>query len=380
MMPLTENNFISEEVCGGGPYIPGSLLFQWHITERCNLRCNHCYQEVYGGEELNFKGLIQILDQFKTLLADWRIQNDKRGLKGHITITGGEPFVHKDFMRLLEVFAENRDQFSFAILTNGSFIDMKMAQRLKTLNPSFIQVSMEGDKEVHDSIRGEGDFDQTVSALKALVRVGIPTMISFTAHRGNFREFPKVARIGRKLKVSKIWSDRFIPNGSGHDAGTEPLNPQETREYFEVMESARHESENAWFNKTQVAMHRALQFLVGHGKPYQCAAGDSLITIQPNGDLLPCRRMPIVVGNVLQTPLSKLYQTSEEFLQLRDRTRTSDGCQGCFYDKLCRGGLKCLSYAMTGDPFQKDPGCWQSPSSKDGGALKDSQTSLSTST
>jgi hypothetical protein len=34
------------------------------------------------------------------------------------------------------------------------------------------------------------------------------------------------------------------------------------------------------------------------------------------------------------------------------------GCQDCFYNGLCRSGFKCLSYAMTGDSFQADPGCW----------------------
>ena len=68
--------------------------------------------------------------------------------------------------------------------------------------------------------------------------------------------------------------------------------------------------------------------------------------------------MPIRVGNLMETPLERLYYQSDLFQALRDRHRTSGGCQGCLYSRLCRGGLKCLSYAMTGDPFQGDPGCW----------------------
>ena len=105
-------------------------------------------------------------------------------------------------------------------------------------------------------------------------------------------------------------------------------------------------------------MHRALQFLIGGGRPYHCTAGDTLITVQPNGDLYPCRRMPIRVGNIMEIPLIKLYYESDLFRALRDKTRISNGCKNCFYSKLCRGGLKCLSYAITGDPFKPDPGCW----------------------
>jgi len=105
-------------------------------------------------------------------------------------------------------------------------------------------------------------------------------------------------------------------------------------------------------------MHRALQFLVGNGKPYHCTAGDTLLTVQPNGDLYPCRRMPIRVGNLLETSLLELYDNSTLLRQLRHPEQISDGCQDCFYAKLCRGGLKCLSYAVTGDPLKADPGCW----------------------
>jgi radical SAM protein with 4Fe4S-binding SPASM domain len=110
---------------------------------------------------------------------------------------------------------------------------------------------------------------------------------------------------------------------------------------------------------TEVALHRALQFLVADGKPYRCQAGDSLIAVLPNGDLVPCRRMPVVVGNLLRAPLRDLYDQSPFLRALRDPERVSVGCEGCFYARLCRGGLKCLSYALFGDPFQADPGCWR---------------------
>ncbi len=359
------------ESCGTGPYVPNGLLLQWHITERCNLRCEHCYQDVYSGQELTFSQQLEILEQFKNLLNLWRSKNNNNNLRGHITITGGEPFVRKDFLDLLEIFSQNKSFFSFAILTNGSFIDSKMASKLANLAPSFVQVSLEGTKNTHDNIRGDGNFEQTVSAIKHLVREKIHTLISFTAHRGNFREFPELVQIGKKLKVNRIWSDRFIPRGAGNDMAHEMLSPQETQEFFQIMESERAKIKRTWFNKTEIAMHRALQFLVGNGKPYRCTAGDTLITVQPNGDLYPCRRMPISVGNLITSPLEKLYYGSGLFQELRDKNKISEGCEECFYNKLCQGGLKCLSYAITGNPFKKDPGCWNTPTSSEPEKLKE---------
>ncbi|MDP6555066.1 MAG: radical SAM protein [Pirellulaceae bacterium] len=344
-------------MCHEVSYCPRGLLLQWHVTERCNLRCAHCYQESYSGKELDFADLLMVLWQYKELLAQWRDHAKQPGMRGHITVTGGEPFVRRDFLDLLEVFAANRKRFSFAILTNGTFIDDAMARRLRKLRPAFVQVSIEGSRVTHNEIRGSGNFERTVSAIKHLVRARIRTLISFTANRLNYQEFPEVARLGRRLRVSRVWADRLIPWGIGSAMKEQVLTHAQTREFFEIMRK-EHSQARWWFGRTEVAMHRSLQFLVAGGKPYHCAAGDSLITVQPNGDLYPCRRMPIRAGNLMETPLVELYYENALFRALRDRNHISDGCQGCFYSKLCRGGLKCLSYAVTGDPFRADPGCW----------------------
>jgi len=82
------------------------------------------------------------------------------------------------------------------------------------------------------------------------------------------------------------------------------------------------------------------------------------VTLQANGDIYPCRRMPIRVGNVLEAPLVEAYYESELFRKLRDQNHIAEGCEGCRHAARCGGGLRCLSYAITGDPFKADPGCW----------------------
>lgn len=352
---------IDSPIQSGAPYRPRGLLLQWHLTNRCNLRCAHCYQENYDGKgELSLSELLGVLSQYRALLAEWREQAGQHSaVRGHITVTGGEPFARKDFVPFLEHLAAGRNEHSFAILTNGSFIDFAMARRLRRLGPRFVQVSMEGGEATHDRIRGAGDFRRTVAAIQHLVRFRVPTMISFTAHRQNFREFPAVAQIGVKLGVSKVWSDRLIPAmGRGIFAAADGLTPQETQEFFQLMAVAKAEARRRWFSRTEIAMHRALQFLVDGGEAYHCTAGDSLITVMPNGEVYPCRRMPIGVGNLRHASLREIYYASGLLRQLRDKDKTSAGCEGCDHARSCRGGLKCLSYAVTGDPFQRDPGCW----------------------
>ncbi len=300
--------------------------------------------------------LLHILEQFKNLLQLLSRKNSP--VRGHITVTGGEPFVRSDFFDLLEIFSRNKKLFSFAILTNGSFIDALLAKKLKKLNPAFIQVSLEGKPETHDRIRGQGNYEKTVQAIRHLVKQGICTYISFTAHKDNFREFHSVARKGRRLGVQRVWADRLIPHGCGAMIRDRIMTSDENRDFLLLMNKERRKT--GWFRrrKTEVSMHRALQFLVAGGQPYKCTAGNSLITIMPDGDLYPCRRMPVSVGNVLENSLADLYENSELFRRLRDRKEIPAGCSPCLYKNICRGGLKCLSYAVSGDPFAGDPSCW----------------------
>ena len=53
----------------------------------------------------------------------------------------------------------------------------------------------------------------------------------------------------------------------------------------------------------------------------------------------------------------RLYEESPLIQELLER-RIPDGCRSCPKAELCRGGAKCLSYAMTGDYMKKDINCY----------------------
>ena len=322
------------------------LLLQWHITERCNLRCAHCYQTACDPDP-SFADLLVVLDQYKALLDDV-------DAAGHITLTGGEPFLREDFIDLLGMIADEKPRISFAVLTNGSLIDAHLSRRLRKLEPQFVQVSMDGTELTHDRLRGSGNFAQVCGSVRELVANRVPTLISFTAHRLNYREFPEVAKVGRKLGATRVWADRLIPLGRG--SNLETLTPAENLEFIGLMHQARMEA-RGWFQRTQIPMHRALQFL-GGGHPYRCSAGNTLIAVQPNGDVYPCRRLPIRVGNVFERSMSEIYRESEFLCSLRERSRISTGCENCAQFSRCGGGLRCLAQAVSGSAFDADPGCW----------------------
>ena len=127
------------------------------------------------------------------------------------------------------------------------------------------------------------------------LRSQIFTSISFTATKLNYKEFPKVVKFAEKHKVDNVWSDRYIPLGNENKEFL--MNVEETQEYLEIMKNERIRLLRNKSN-THVSLYRALQFIRTNDYPYECSAGDSLLTVMENGDLVPCRRMPIVVGNL----------------------------------------------------------------------------------
>ena len=105
-----------------------------------------------------------------------------------------------------------------------------------------------------------------------------------------------------------------------------------------------------------IASDRALQFLECGGKPYSCSAGKTLMAIMPNGDVYPCRRLPIKVGNILEQSMLNIYSQNESIKALQNDI--CHECNTCYYHHTCNGGLKCLSYALYQDYSRKDPHCW----------------------
>ncbi len=323
------------------------FVLQWHLSENCNLKCLHCYQENHKPIQLEFDKLVIIYKQFKDLL-------NKKKMKGHINITGGEPLCNPYLFKLLDLIKEDSDLITFSILTNGTLINEKIAKKIKSYNPLYVQVSLEGGKKTNDYIRGKGTYKKVAEGIVNLRKENIFTSISFTATSLNYKEFPKVVRYARKYGVNNVWSDRFIPLGDSDKSLA--LNYEQTREYLEIMNKERNKLKKVKNSNTNISMYRALQFQMTNDFAYGCTAGDTLLTVMENGDLVPCRRMPITIGNLFDRNMYDLYIKSDVLKDLREKN-IPDECINCEHSEVCHGGLKCLTYAMYKDLNHKDYGC-----------------------
>lgn len=316
----------------------GSFVLQWHITHRCNLRCNHCYQDNYTVFESR-DSLEKTLDQFSALLKEYRF-------KGHINVTGGEPLVHPELFWLLKE-ARSRG-ITTAVLTNGTLIDENKSRRLSVSSVDYVQVSLDGTRKTHDKIRGEGSFDKAVRGIRNLTARGIFTTVSFTAQRENYKELAKLARYCKNLGVNKLWFDRVvIPS----DEDEKKLSLT-TDNFSALCKKASKLNKN-----NMVSCARALQFIPCENKNiYKCTAGKTLLAVLADGSVMACRRLPLIVGNTRENDLLTIYRESPELKKLRSLD-VPEKCAKCEYAEMCAGGAKCITCARTGRYDLADPDC-----------------------
>lgn len=332
------------------------LLLQFHITGRCNLRCKHCYRTEGDVETLTYEDIINVIDQFVTLRKKY---NALHGIKkrGHINLTGGEPFFRKDIKDIIKYLGEHRAQITYSFLSNGSFINEEIIELLKETEVSFVQLSIDGDKNTHDNLRAPGDYVRVFKKAEMLEKAGIRTYISFTANKSNYKHLIKVANECRKRHITKLWSDRLVPIGNGENLEQLKITDIDMPNYIRTLKKAQGSFvTRLLYPKTQVTMDRALQFIDSNGRIYSCSAGDSLITVDEFGRIMPCRRMPIICGDIFNSTLEDVYYNNPTFVDLR-RGYTLKECASCEYSYLCNGGAKCQSYALYGTYKKADPAC-----------------------
>lgn len=333
------------------------LLLQFHITGMCNLRCKHCYRTEGDVEDLSYTDVINVVDQFLELRRKYNLQH-KIKKRGHINLTGGEPFFRKDIKEIIKYIGEHRSEISYGILSNGSFINQEIIELLKDTDVSFVQLSIDGNEEMHDSLRAPGDYTRVFKTAEMLEKAGIRTYISFTANKANYKFLPKVANVCRQKRITKLWSDRLVPIGNGEDLEQLKITAAEMPQYIRTLKKAQGSFiTRLLFPKTQVTMNRALQFINSNGNVYSCSAGKSLITVDEFGCIMPCRRMPIVCGDIFTSTLEEVYYNDPTFIDLR-RSSTAKECISCKYHYFCKGGAKCQSYALYGTYKKADPACF----------------------
>ena len=148
----------------------------FQITQNCNLRCPFCGQWGKKGFFAESSGKAMTLSDWERVIAELETYRMNTGISTTVTVWGGEPLVSSYFDEIIT--ALHHKSFKTEIITNGVLID----EHLKTIQNCVdrVYVSLDGTREVHNSIRGEGVFEKVTENLKKLKHNNVTVMSVIT--------------------------------------------------------------------------------------------------------------------------------------------------------------------------------------------------------
>lgn len=289
----------------------------WQLTDTCNLSCGYCGRWDLGRPELPDARMLELVDE----MADAGV--------GRLSLTGGEPLVHRLCLAIGRRARSRGIQVSLA--TNGLLV----RRYLDELPLAFdgLTISIDGDEAHHDANRGAGSWAGAVDGARAAVQVGLPVNLHCVITRHNTGSVQSVLDLAGEL---------------GGTAGFAPVQDVPAFERREV--SALKPDVAAWratvddlLARKQSGDRRIQNSTAGlrylrHWPvyaPIRCSAGVVYARIEPDGQLYGC-------GNLVWGAGPDLGQVgfAEAFAALPRQS-----CEDCWCDTRVE-----MNLVLMGDP------------------------------
>jgi radical SAM protein len=372
---------------GGIDYDESPFLAIWEVTQSCDLACKHCRaaaQPIPHPDQLSTEEGKKLIDEIADL---------------HVPIfvfTGGDPLKRADVYDLIRYAAGKGVHVALTpsatpLLTREAIFKLKEAGLVR------LGISLDGSTpEIHDNFRGlPGAYARTIQAIEWANEAGLPIQVHTTISRHNANDLDSLCNLFEKLAIV-MWNVFFlIPVGRGQQSDLL------TGEEFEHVFGKIYELSNrvSFQIKTTEAMHyrryllqhnlEERKFAHGHGKGHPGAIarpaeyepgapqtdattrtrawatrrvndGKGFMFISHVGNVYPSGFLPIMAGNIRETPLADIYRNAPIFKALRDTSRLEGKCGACEFKEIC-GGSRARAYAVTGDPLAQEPCCIYQP-------------------
>ena len=343
------------------------FAFQWHITDDCDQRCQHCYIFSENAcKPIDTMSLEQMEEVFANCLDFCEVHNRSP----YFYITGGDPILHPDFWRLLELMKSK--EIPFTILGNPFHLTDEICARLKSLGCEKYQLSLDGLRETHDWFRKPGSFDITLEKIQTIKKAGIKAVIMTTVSGTNIEEIPALIDTVVEHSADVFAFSRYCPTSEEKDVGIEPMRYRQLLadcdKKFKAYKAAGCKT---YFNRKDhlwtLYEYETGEFQIpDNAKPGMiyggCNCGNCHLTILPNGDVYACRRVQnSKVANVFEDRLADVWVCQME--RYREYTQF-EKCAKCELLAWCRGcpavaSGQNTSKAGIGNFYAADPQCWK---------------------
>lgn len=303
------------------------ILAEIAVTYRCNNRCAFCY--VPGPEErkrrqLSTKKIRRIIDVFHT---EARVP--------FFSFTGGEPLLRGDIEQCTE-YAVSKG-LTVNLVSNGTLCTKARAGSLKKAGLSSAQISIEAaTPKLHDTLVGRsGAFTESLTGIENLRAAGIPVQTNTTLNAKNKEAVLDLPQFLHSRGINRFAVNLFIPAGTGRQHGELFLSYSEAAPLIEDLhdEARRLGMTFFWYSPTPYCVFNPLTKGLGNKS---CAAADGLLSVSPEGDVLPCSSFHEPLGNLLTEGFDSIW-FSKRAAYFQNKHFAPRGCSECGSFHACQG-------------------------------------------
>jgi radical SAM protein with 4Fe4S-binding SPASM domain len=292
---------------------PSLRYLEFQLTDRCNLRCRHCYigeglhwPKGHLRQDLPYEAILEILKEFEEI----------HGLR--LLLSGGEPLLHPHFWEINEVLRDYA--FRSVLLSNGALITKDSAKKLRVHE---VQISLDGMQEGHEAIRGEGTFTKALSAIDHLQEAEINVSIATMIHRENLTEFDPLASLIQSRNIREWNVD--LPCIAGRMA----------------------ENRSLWVSPEEAGPFLHYGYGGGlHSSEKDSTCGAHLCAILANGKVAKC-------GLFSREPVGSISEGLRSCWERMPRIGLKELVCNCAVIDECRGGCRYRAQ-LQGDIFKPD--------------------------
>jgi len=309
------------------------------ITARCNLRCNHCfYKNTLDSKdpgEIDLKRINNYTKEFGSIL--W------------YALGGGEPFIRSDLHEIYKIVKKNNRPKIFTIPTNGWYVEKNFQTTLRMLQLSkgegsiIIQFSIDGEEEMHDSIRGNKSFQKvkdSIARLKPLQDIykNLYFSIITVVNNENYNIYPEfidklIAMGTNQININLFrYSEYIHPPLPSKTIEKYKLAVERYEVYMKKNVLKKYNFFGAKLMRIKEALQKDLIYDVAKHDKFvtPCTAGTLSYVVWEDGRVNPCEILDDTIGNVNSDYIEKDLFSSKKAKKLRQRIKDTK-CK-CTYE------------------------------------------------
>ncbi len=331
----------------------------WVVTERCNLRCIHCYEGGRITPEISTEDAFKVIDELY------------EAGKPLTFVSGGEPLLRDDIMLILGRLKDLG--FRVILSTNGTLVDEEIARKLADLGIDNVATPLYGPKSFHNYFTGLPVYDRVIEALKLLSDLGMSLTIKTVVIRSVLNNLDHIFEVASKYGAKAVYLCDFIPVGRGALLRNEIVGKDEWRallnkfidemiigdKYSEIeLDIGLHPSAAIYvmeeLRRRGYDVSKAVEKM---RKRRLSVEGRGFVSISPTGDVLLSNYLPIKLGNIVRDGFSlKDVVSNPLYKAVGDSSNLKGKCGSCRYKELC-GGSRVKAYIYRKDILGEDPTC-----------------------